>query len=151
MAYETVKDVFDRVGKFHHQVSEYYHRLHDIADKERVKILLDYMSRHERKLEKYISEYEDDAPKVVLDSWFKYTPASTYKECFEDSELNHDMSIEDVITVALRLDDCLINAFKRIVDSAESTRIKEVFCSLLRTAENEKRKFVQEALELREL
>lgn len=151
MAYETVKDVFDRVKKFHSLVSEYYHQLYSIADKERVKLLLDYMRRHEEKLEMCIKEYENEASKDVLGTWFKHTPASTYQECFRDSELNHDMSIDDVITVALRLDDCLINAFRRIVDSSESSKIKEIFRCLLNSAEKEKKKFVNEALELKEM
>jgi hypothetical protein len=151
MAYETVKDVFDRVRSFHNQVSGYYHRLYAIADKERVKMLLDYMSRHEKKLELCMAEYEDNASKDILNTWFKYTPASTYQECFRDSDLNHDMSIDDVISVALRLDDCIINAFKRIVDSSESNRIKEIFTCLLKSAEKERKKFVNEALELKEM
>lgn len=151
MAYETVRDVFDRIRHFHNQVSEYYHQLHEIADKERVRILLDYMDRHEKKLEECMTEYEDEAPKEVLNAWFKYTPVSTYQECFKDSALKHDMSIDDVITVAIRLDDCLINVFKRIVDSSESSKIKEIFNCLLKSAEKEKKKFVNEALELREM
>jgi len=151
MAYETVRDVFERVKEFHHRVSEYYKQLYVIADKERVKILLDYMSRHEKNLENYMAEYEDDAPRNVLDSWFKYTPASTYEQCFKDSELDHDMSIDDVIEVGMRLDDCLINAFKRIVDSSESNTIKEIFKCLLNSAERDKKNFVKEALELSEM
>ena len=50
MAYETVRDILDRVRNFHDQVGEYYHRLYSIADKERVRILLDYLSRHEKHL-----------------------------------------------------------------------------------------------------
>ncbi len=88
MAYETVKDVFDRIRTFHHRVGDYYDRLYSIADTERVKILLDYMSRHEKKLELCISEYEHDAAKDVLEAWFKYTPASTYQQCFEDSDVD---------------------------------------------------------------
>ncbi len=151
MAYETVADVFDRVRNFHAQVGKYYNQLYLIADKEKVKLLLDYMSRHEKKLELCMSEYEDNASKDILNTWFKHTPASTYQECFKDSDLNHSMSIDDVISVALRLDDCIINAFKRIVDSSESNRIKEIFTCLLKSAEREKKKFVNEALELKEM
>ncbi len=151
MAFETVRDILDRMRNFHTKVSEYYHQLYCIADKERVKLLLDYMSRHEKHIEKCISEYENDASKDILDTWFMAAPASTHRECFEDSDLNHDMSIDDILTVAMCLNDCLINVFKRIIESTEYSNIKEIFRSLLSLEEQERRKMVNESLELKEI
>ena len=89
------------------------------------------MSRREKQLEEGLLEYEQDAPEEILNTWFKYTPDSTYQNYLEDSDLNHDMSIDDVITVGLRLDDYLINALKIISENTESDKIKEMLNSII--------------------
>jgi rubrerythrin len=149
MTYGTVEDLLDHVQKFHNQASQYYQELSRIADKQRVKMLLEYMSRHEKYLEECLLEYENDVPIEVLKTWSKYKPQSTYQECFEDSNLNHDMSVADVLKLSLRLDDCLINVFRKMYESTESRKIKELFNNLLNVEKHEEKSMVRESLELK--
>ena len=149
MNYETVEDLLDHVQKFHNQASQYYQELIRIADKQRVKMLLEYMSGHEKYLEECLLEYENDVPKEVLESWSKYKPQSTYQKCFENSNLSHDMSVADVLKLALRLDDCLINVFRKIYESTDSSKIKELINNLLKLEKHEEKKMVRESLELK--
>ena len=51
MAFETTKDVLDHARDFHRQLSDHYAQLRDKAERERVKMLLDYLSRHEKHLD----------------------------------------------------------------------------------------------------
>jgi hypothetical protein len=46
-----------------------------------------------------------------LGTWFKHTSASPYQECFKNS----DMSIDTVLSVALRLDDCLLMCLEELL------------------------------------
>ena len=151
MAYKTTKDILELARAFHEQVSAYYRKLGDKSKRQRVKMLLDYMSRHEKHLEQCLTEYEQDASRKILETWFKYTPQFDIPSCFEDIELNPDMCIDDVIELALRLDDCLVELYKGMAEKAEYSDVKKVFTNLLEMEKHEKMNLVRDAIELKEI
>ena len=151
MAYKTTKDILDQARAFHEQLSAYYRKLSVKAQRQRVRMLLDYMSRHEKHLEECLLEFEQDASRKILETWFKYTPQMDIPSCFEDIELSRDMCIDDVIKLALRLDDCLVELYKGMVKEAESRDVKKVFTNLLEMEKHEKMNLVRDAIELKEI
>lgn len=144
--FEQTRDVLDQVRDFHRQVSELYHRLADEAGKERIKMLLDYMSRHEQNMEESLKEYEDEASEMILNTWFQFVPDDSILKSVQDIQLQPDMSVEDVISLALRLDDILIDLYKRMVEEAEIPEVQEVFQNLLEMENQEKHLSVRNSL-----
>jgi len=147
MAYQQTRDILERARDFHHQLSEFYRRLGDSAERATVKMLLEYMSRHEKHLEESLAVYEEAAAGNVLDSWFKYTPERATCKCFEGVELGASMSVGDVVSIAMRLDDCLVNLYKEAAESLPAGQVQEVFAKLLEQEEQEKVRLTRDALE----
>ncbi len=66
MSFENFKDILDHARAFHRQLSSYYKKLGDKAERERVKMLLDYMSRHEAHLDESLKQYEEEVFKGLM-------------------------------------------------------------------------------------
>lgn len=149
--YETTRDVLDHARAFHGELGKLYERLAGEAQQERVKMLLNYLSRHEEHLEEGLAQYEEGASKRILDTWFKYVPGEDrLREC-QSIQLERDMSVDDVVAVALRLDTCLLDLYKEMADTAVSQEVKDVFTNLLDMEEQEKHKLARNTLLLQDL
>ena len=150
-SFERTQDVLDHARAFHKELQRLYQQLSTETEKERVKMLLEYLSRHEEHLEQSLSAYEAGASKRVLDTWFKYVPQEDKLQKFRDVKLEPEMSVDDVIEVALQMDNCLVDFYKDMAEVAVSQEVKEVFTNLLEMEEQEKHKLVRNALQLKEI
>jgi hypothetical protein len=148
MSYETVRDVLNRAKTFHRQVGRFYHELSDRKHKERVILLLDYMSRHEENLERALEVYEDGAGKGVLDTWFKYTPIAASARDLENIEVHDDMSVEEVIALGVRMDRCLMDLYRGMAESSVPARVRSLFQDLVALEQREDRQLARNALEM---
>ena len=151
MAIKQTRDVLDYVRDFHKKLSDFYHDLADQTDKERLKMLLEYISRHERHIEATVTEYEASASKRILDCWLQCAPKMETADIAEDLKLKSSMSVDDVINLAVKLDDYLIDLYKQAADSAESKDAKDVFTKLLEMENHEKHKLVRQAIRLNDI
>jgi len=149
MAYKRTKDLLDRARLFHERLGELYKRLETVSKKEQVKMLLDYMSRHEKHLTESLSKYEEEASRRVMDYWYKYTPNNKSCEHLENIELRPDMTIDDVISLAMRMDECLVELYRSVAENAESEEVKEIFNSLLEMEKQEEVELLRNALDLK--
>ena len=149
--YERTRDVLDHARTFHNELRKAYQKLSSETEKERIRMLLDYVSRHEEHLEESLTAYEARASKKVLDTWFKYVPEEDKLQNVQDLKLEPDMSIDDIIDVTLRMDNCLVDLYKEMAEAAVSQEVKEVFTNLLNMVEQEKHKLVRNALHLKDI
>ena len=147
MASETVRDIITRVRGMHIQLASYYQSMGDAAARERVKMLLYYVSRHERNLEAALRQYQEQAGKQVLGTWFKATPAAK----MEQSVLNKDMGTDDVIRLVLEADQKMVSQFRQLSESAASEEVRDLFQKLIAIEEREEQQLVRDAEELEDV
>lgn len=131
MSQEQVLDIIDHARGFYSQLSKYYDGLSVVADQERVKIFLDYLSECGKRHERALAEYEETAPRDVINTWFKCGADKATAEYLEPPILTSDMDIDTVLRKALHLDQCLSDLYQEAIDRAQTDRIKEVFTNLL--------------------
>ena len=151
MHYKTVKDVVDYSRKLHQQISKLYQEISQDQTQERVKMLLDYLQRHEAHLEKSLNQFEHDKSQAVLDSWFQYAPDQSITEVLESIEITNHMSTDEVITMALKLDDYFIELYEGMVENASSSAVKSVFQNLLEMEQQEKIRTSRAALTIHDM
>jgi hypothetical protein len=149
--FETTRDIIDLARRFHNEVSAFYERLGNQASKGRVRLLLQYMSRHEKHLEECLAEYELDASQRILETWFQYTPATTPVEHLQTIQLEPEMSIDDVVDLALRLDEYLVDLYREVANQADSREVAEVFGNLLNLEQQEEIAVTRNALSIQDL
>jgi rubrerythrin len=141
---ERVLDIIDHARAFYTQLSKYYDELSVVADRERVKILLNYLSACEKRHEQALTEYEETAPQDVIDTWFKCGADMVTDLSCQPLKLTSDMDIDTILREALRLDQCLSDLYQEAMDRAQTDRIKEVFTNLLETNKKDMHNLVRD-------
>jgi rubrerythrin len=151
MRFEQVRDVLEYARTVHRQLSEFYKNLGEQAEKERVKMLCDYMSRHEKHLEESLADYEDGAAENVLNTWFQFAPSEEMFATLRDFKVTPALSVDQVVRLAMEVDDCLINYYRTMAESADTEEVREIFNNLVSMEEHEKVRFARNALRLEDL
>jgi len=146
MAFETTKDVIDHARKFHRDLSEFYHQLADSAEQEKVKMVLDYLSRHERHLDQALARYEHDGANQVLDTWFKFKPDEATAKNIAALEVNNNMTVPEIVRMAMQMDERLIELYRGVARSSVAEEVKELFESLLKMEKQEESDMVKLAM-----
>jgi len=147
MAYITMLDLLRRAQAFHQNLARYYDALSHEAQREDVKFVLEYMSRHEQVLEECIRQYERDAPKGVLRRWFQYSPETGLAEMMRNADLSPDMDVGQVIRTAMEFDDALIKIYRQLRDIAVPSELQDALTNLIEMEETEKRRMVRKLQE----
>lgn len=151
MHYKTVKDVVDHSRRLHQQISQLYQDMGQEQTQERVKMLLDYLQRHEAHLEQSLDQFEHDKSQKVLESWFQYAPDQDLSEVLASIEINDHMSTDEVILMALKLDDYFIELYAGMVANSSSSAVKAVFQNLLDMEQQEKIRTARIALNMNDM
>ncbi|WP_319777172.1 hypothetical protein [Maridesulfovibrio sp.] len=148
---QTAKDVIEQTKAFHKRLGSFYKELSDKVEKERVKLLLDYMSRHHDHLVAIMDEYEDSLSEHILNTWFMYV----HKECdlspFFSAELGPEMTTQEVMKVAIDLDKCLLETYEAMIQNDIPDDVSEAFQGLLDMEKRENIRLAKSALRLETL
>lgn len=143
--FEQAKDVLDYGIELHTQLRALYDSLSQQSEQQRVKMVLDYLSRHERNREQAMRRFEQDLHSNSLDVWLQYAPSPEIEKMLADCILRPDMSVDDVMTIAMNFDNALIEIYKEAAREAEDTNARAVFQNLAEMEEKEKQRFIRDA------
>ena len=155
MSVEQTRGILDHAREFHEQVAEYYHRMADVAQRPRVRLLLDYMSAHEQRQAQALATYEDTAPAKILNTWLQSSGNTDAMQAVRDeySQLRVAPSsdVDEVVAVGLRLSECLLVVYRDLAARAEPASVRDVFQNLLRMEEKAQQQFSRDAGRLSDL
>ncbi len=133
-----------RTIDFLHWARDYHRRLRDFySNREReaarpeARALLEYMAQHQDILARIIDEYEKDAPKRVLDAWFKVSPDPKAFKDPESAGFRADMTANEVVGLALELDKNLRDMYRVLIRGATSAELRDMLANLLEDEERE--------------
>lgn len=148
---ETVREIIDRIRRIHHQLSWFCETVGDATEKERMRMLLRYISRHEQNLDGALAKYQDGASRAVLNTWFKTTPGPPLGSCVEQVNITADLDADEVIRVVLACDKCLVESFRRFAESAVADEVRDFFQQLIGMEERAEHRLLRDALELEDV
>lgn len=137
MAPRRVADFLHWAEAYHARLAEFYRSRGKEAARSEVKIVLDYMARHQDALRRIIEDYERGASKAVLDTWYKISPDP---KAFQDpsaSGFRPDLTSDEAIDLALDLDHSLISMYEQLIRRAETPGLREVLENLLQAERRE--------------
>lgn len=151
MPYGQAKEIVNAAQEFHRKASAFYQQLADKAEGSRVKMLLDYLVRHEAHLERALADYKDEIKSRALEAWYQYAQEQCLMQPFDVSQYPVEMSVEDVMNIGLNIDACLVASYKGMAETATSQECREIFESLLLMEKQQKHKLARVALEIDEM
>lgn len=152
MRFEQTKDILEHAQQFYKLIADYYHSLSEQTQHPRLKMLLDYLSRHEEHLQETLAEFESGASEHVLNTWFKSSPCEEKLGQLRTMMLKAELtSVDEITDVAMKIDDCLIGMYKKLAETAEIAAVKDAFSNLVEMEEHEKIKSMRNILMMQDL
>lgn len=140
MAAIQMVDLLRRCQQFHHRLAQHYEELEHTVNREDVRMMLDFMARHERHIEHCLMLYEKTAEPGVAKAWLKVVPDDRLRQLLAECEDDPDMHVEDVIQMAMQFDNALIRMYRQLASSTHNTSLREALESLLDMEEREDRR-----------
>ena len=151
MRFGTIQDVVDFAGKLHAALSDQYAELEQLSSSERARLMLDYLNRHEQNLAQAMDKYEGDMTQGIAALWLQDVPELQSDELVEKVRGVDLGNVDNIIAVALDVDDYLIKLYQRMADEVDSDAGREVFKSLIKLEDNERHRLSRAAFRLADI
>lgn len=140
MRFERAVDAINHVCIFHNLLSECYQKMSNMSNSEKGKLLLDYMAENEKTLVKRLSDYKEQAPEKILNTWFQYANDEDILTPPEFTNYGPIKAPEDVVEFAMKYSDKLIEFYSEMSNYCDNVALQEVFDNLSDMQNQEKNK-----------
>ncbi|WP_115717371.1 hypothetical protein [Gallaecimonas mangrovi] len=150
MRFKTVRDLVNHLCESHFALSKLYQRLADNADAERTRMMLHYLVDHEKKVsDDYASVLK--TPGEALDTWFDNAIDSHFDKSLTYVDIKANATQEDVLELALSLDNKLLADIEALVPQCPSQESKTFLEGLLSSAQDIQHRFVHQTMRMQDL
>jgi len=147
MAAQSVREVLGRMGKVHGRLSASYDELRETVSDDRVRVALQCMAAHQRKVCEWVEHHVRYGDRTVLAAWIQFAPGFALDRVIQTG-LHLDMSPEEVLEAAMGIDQQMLALYRRVLDSVSGSRAREMFTDLLRLVESKDLQFTRTAVEM---
>ncbi len=143
--YKQEREILDQIRSFHKRLSEFYCSLIGKAENQKAIMLLEYLCRHEKLREEFIIRYKEITPESLMQSWLQLPDEHLSKKickCFDKIEYKPKYSIDDIVEVAMHLDDCLIKVYEALaVEEESNSKVSNIFYALMKKTKQQEMNF----------
>jgi len=146
MSFKTVRDVLVLSQDIHSSASNLYEQLREQTQRERIDMLLKFLSKHEEELAQILAKVTADVSDKILGEWHQTELTSVAQILDGCKECHPDISVDELVSMALRVDDSLISLYKHMASESSTDEARQLFNNLVLLEENEKMKTARAAL-----
>jgi len=133
----TVADVLKHAEEFERMLGEYFADVAERTTRDGVRLLTDYMSRHESRIVEFLEKLPEEEVHRICSTPLRYEPHVADCRSFEGMELPPDATAADVLDAAILFDECLVRLYRQVAEQPVSEDIKELFEGLIRVEEQD--------------
>ncbi|MBY5981294.1 hypothetical protein [Ferrimonas balearica] len=148
MRFQQLKEILDHMIDSRSAMSQLYRRMTGQADSPRAKMLLEYMVIHEKEVIEKLSNYQDEASPRVLDTWFENVQGEDFTALCQKIELPATMTEQDVLGMALDLENRLLDVLHAALEVAPTQDVKSAIESLLQAERVRQQRFVHSTMRM---
>ncbi|EKF74331.1 ATPase [Alcanivorax hongdengensis A-11-3] len=152
MNVETIADVIHWSREVHRQLAECMERGWQEESRERVRMLMAYISDHERRLDAVLKASEADAGRGTLNTWFydyvQANPEAMKMTCSLDG---HTADTNSLLAYVLEMHEVLIRLYRYLAGRAHVETVREELDALLSLEEHEAMRMARDAQRLDDL
>lgn len=148
MSFKTVRDVLQLSQDIHKNAAILYEQLRDQTQRERIDMLLKFLSGHEEELAQTLAKVQQDVSERILDEWHQTELTSIAGVLDGCKECHPDISVQELVNLALKVDDSLISLYRHMSSEASTDEARQLFNNLVVLEENEKMKTARAALSM---
>ncbi|MEC4729129.1 hypothetical protein HWQ46_26870 [Shewanella sp. D64] len=151
MRFQQLNELLGYVATCRHEMAQLYARLLNDADSSRVKMLLVYFKQHQNAVAEQLENYIDEAPKKVLNTWYKDITFEDFIRRCNEVTLTANMSEEDILELHLDLDNRLIDLLQKTAEHSSSNEIAGVLNDLVRVEKIQQQRLVHSSIRMDDL
>jgi len=151
MANQSVREILGEVAAFHRRLSDLYRRNADQEGRERLRMLLFYLSRHEAHLGEALARFQSGGGRVVLEMW---VPMKTIEHVIEELrgvQIAPGLEVETLIGRALDFDNKVIAFYHLLAEKAPDNAVRQLFQTLIRLEQRAETVLARDTEELSDL
>lgn len=146
MQVETIRDVLNWTVSFHKNLKDCLKHCSKENKDERARMILDYVSDHEERLERLVKEFENTADEKALNTWcYDYIekhPIIEHGHC--DSPFK-ELDMSQIMEKTVNLHEQVIELYTHLYSRVDIDSAKELLDELKDVEENEIKRMVQSA------
>jgi hypothetical protein len=136
--FKQIKDIIELVKDLTDEILAYYDHLQNQTDREQIKQLINYLKKEKSKFKKILERYEEEEYQTELQSWIQFIPEKSIVREIENFHVRNDMSADEVIEIAVYLNNWLEDIFKHMIDKSGSKKTRDAFSALLAVLQQDK-------------
>ncbi len=149
--FKQVRDVLEYGKYLHAKLKALAERIEEDEQNARLKLLLEYLKRHEEELAKHLARFEQETQKHILELWLPYPPDSRIEKTLEAVTLHPNMSLEEIVKVVMEFEDALIELYRESLNEIDDPHVQEVLTNLVQLEEAEKRRLAMNVARFQEI
>lgn len=149
--FEQIKDVLAYGQFLHQEIKALAEKIEDLEQSARLKLLLDYLKRHEEKLSAALERFARDTRQRILDTWLPYPPDPKIAKSLSEIHIHPHMDVEEVAKIVLKFEDALIELYRESLNAIDDPEVQQVLRNLLELEDAEKRRFVMNLARFQEI
>lgn len=151
MRIQQLRELLEYLAKCRLAMGQLYRRMHSNADSSRVKLMLEYYQQHQAHVAETLKEYIADAPKSILDTWYKDITFEDFEKRCQESSLPANMSEDDVLKLHLDLENRLIELLNKTAESSATGETKDALLDLVRVEKIQQQRLVHSTIRMDDL
>lgn len=151
MRYQTTADILQHASELHAALAARYERMEQDSRQERIRMLLDYLARHEKQMAELVARFGKEAAAGIRNAWFKYAPEQEFLACVPMPVNVDQLGIDELVDAAIHLDDCIIDLYQLVAMRSDLPEARAAFQDLVRLERDAKKHLVRQAMGLADL
>jgi len=132
MRFEQVRGLLEHTRALHRGLAEHYERLGGEVERERMRMLLEYMAHLEHTIEHALQHYEEDGPRLVLDTWLDCAAGEPFAASIEHLGTASDVSVERVVAEVLDVHARVVSAYEGIASGSVPPEVSDLLEDVVR-------------------
>ncbi|WKE65006.1 hypothetical protein PVT67_15260 [Gallaecimonas kandeliae] len=150
MRFKTLGDVFEHLTEAHQALAKLYKRLVANCDSERTRMMLHYLAEHEQQQAEHFTQYLK-ASHPELGTWFDKAVDTDFIHGLNRVSLETDVSQQDVLELALKLDNELLAELEALVPLCPGPSSRELLEGTLKEARARQHQLVHQTMRMEDL
>lgn len=147
--YQTTREILQGFEQLHRQLARHYRQMGDNTSQERLKLLLDYLDSHEKRLQKAMQRTAADTGANVLNTWYRDAPA--LDNVMATLAPRTPDSLETLVEQVQTLNQHLVQMFEQLAANGPIDSVRELFTDLARQEKQEATQIQWAALRLQDM
>jgi len=149
--YKKAIDFIEFVRSLHTDFKNYFEKIIDEINQEKIRMVLGYLAEHENRMVETLNYYKEGLGKGIEDTWYQFIDLPDKPSCLKNLTFDKDMSMDDVLELVSKVDNCLINLYKKLSEISVSEETQKVFENLAELEKNELRRIIHNIQKANEL